>query len=537
MAIARLSRVVLVSPRHEVGVFLSRLCYTGIFHPSEKGGLVQDTQLILLASRAHAVYSEASALIRGKGQEAELEPVVYRSASIIDLVDQLSKRSSEISDALRNQALDDPTKKRMLAELPGLRDAALTVFRDVSRMRVRPGTRRFMVFEGYVPTDSLGPFKSTMGSYFLYSEPISRRQPGIPYVPSLLVNPKAVKLFEGITLSLGVPKYNEVDPTPIVAFVFPLFFGIMFSDLGRGLVLLAAGYAIRKNARDDLRYLGRLLLVLGASAMVVGALRGLAFGVPLPYAPLLPSPTFLTESPSLMTITFWLEVGIVFGTFHLAAGYVLAVVNRILSRDYAEAFLGYAPTLFLYSATIPFVFALAGTGLDVNSVFTSMAPTPFFSTLLGLQVPVSEVALLTFPPMVASLLVLVFGRSLLRLYATHRARPALTGLVHGVGDALVRPAELFVHTISYIRLGILLVVESVLGELLANLLTQGPSGIILAIPGNLAVISIMAFIVYLQDLRLNVYEWFSKFYSGAGRPFTPIVSAGPRFSVAWSFAQ
>ncbi len=169
---------------------------------------------------------------------------------------------------------------------------------------------------------------------------------------------------------------------------------------------------------------------------------------------------------------------------------------------------------------------------------SSQAPSPphFFSTLLGVEVPVSDIALLTFPPMVVSLLVLVFGRSILKLYTTHRAKPALVGLLHGVGDALVRPAELFVHTISYIRLGILLVVESIFGELLASLLTQGPVGVLLAIPGNIAVISIMAFIVYLQDLRLNVYEWFSKFYSGAGRPFTPIVSSGPRFSVSWSFA-
>lgn len=534
MAIARLSRVVLITPRSELGVFLAKLSETGLFHPSDRSGLVQDTELVLLSSKAHAVYSDANLLLRGSTPSGPRVVHSFRSSSMTDLVAQLAERSSELSRAAKDPSLVQKSKAALDSELISVRDAALAAFKDISRVRVRPGSRRFLVVEGFVPTDRLEKFTSVLGPHYLYSEPIPRRQPGVPYVPSLVVNPKVVSLFEDITLSLGVPKYNEVDPTPIVALVFPIFFGIMFSDLGRGLVLAACGYFFRRSPRGSYRYLGRLLLVLGASAMVVGALRGLFFGLRLPYQPLLPSPSFLVGAPSLDTVTFWLEVGIVIGAVHLAAGYVLAVVNRVMSEDYAEAFLSYAPTLLLYAATVPFVFAFVGSGENWGSVFSSAASTPFISTITGLQVPIYLVAEVTFPLMVASAAVLVFGRAAYRLYSTHLPRAGLRALAQGLADALVRPAELFVHTISYVRLGILLVVESIFGELLAGLVGLGLLGILVAIPGNVIVISMMAFIVYLQDLRLNIYEWFSKFYSGVGKPFAPLVSAGRTFSVSWS---
>lgn len=530
MAIARLSLVILVCPRSELGPFLSKVRTTGIFHPSDRKGLVQDLQLVLLSSRAHAVYSEANALLHRSHAGVTPEAGTFTSDSVVDLVAQLSNELKEVSQELRN-GLDPGKVEDLYADLIGIRDAALSVFKDVSRVRVYPGLRRVIIIEGFVPTDRLRDFRVILGHYILSTKPVPRRQPGVPYVPSLLVNPKIVDLFEGVTLSLGVPKYNEVDPTPIVALAFPVFFGIMFSDTGRGLVLFAAGLLLRNRSKESYRYLGRLLLVLGASATLVGLLRGVFFGVALPYLAPLPSPSFLTQGPSLRSSTFWLELGIVIGTIHLASGYVLAITNHVLSKDYARAFLSYMPTLVLYASTIPFVFALVGVGLNWNALFTSQAPTLFFSDLLGVQVPPSLVVMFTLPAMLFSLAVLVFGRVVAAAYFDRRNTHALALIEQGVVEALVRPAELFIHTVSYIRLGILLLVGSVLGELLGGLFAFGPVGVALAVPGNLAVIAIEALIVYVQDLRLNVYEWFSKFYSGVGKPFVPLVSSGNTFTV------
>jgi V/A-type H+-transporting ATPase subunit I len=526
--------VVLVCPRTELGFALAKLCGSGNFHPSDRNGLVQDMELVLLSSRAHATYSESNALLRGSQPSTQQPAATFEADSITALVPLLSERLALLSESLKSPDLDPEQAESYQGELRSVRDAALTVFKDLARVRVRPGSRRFLVIEGFVPTSDLPAFSSALKPYFLHSVPIPRRQPGVPYVPSLVVNPRIVSLFEGVTLSQGVPKYNEVDPTPIVAFVFPFFFGLMFSDLGRGLILFGAGLLLIRRHDDRYAYLGRLLVVLGASASLAGALRGLFFGISLPYSAPLPSPSFLVQGASFDTAVFWLEVSIVIGTLHLAGGYVLATVNRFLSRDYAEAFLGYAPTLAFYLAAVPFTLAFVAGGLSLGATLKSTAPIPFFAEVAGVRLPASMVAAATLPVVALSLFLLLFGRATAALYSTRRVRPAVSALTRSTVETLVRPAELFIHTVSYIRLGILLIVGSVLGELLGGLFSQGAGGTVLGLLGNLAVTGIEALVVYIQDLRLNVYEWFSEFYSGAGKPFSPLISSGRTFTVFWS---
>jgi V/A-type H+/Na+-transporting ATPase subunit I len=533
LAIAQLSRVTLACPRGELGVFLARLCESGCFHPSEGGGLVQDTGLLLLSSRAHAAYSVANSAVRGSAGSWPRARVMFRSGSVTEAVAELSRRAATLAEEARSAPEAGAAREALSQELLATRDAALAIFNDVSRVRVRPGTRRLVVTEGFVPTRDIRAFSSHLGPYILESAPVSRRQPGTPYIPTLVVNPRVVRLFEGVTFSLGVPKYNEVDPTPVLALVFPLFFGLMFSDLGRGLVLLAIGAILLKWKGESQGYLGRLLLVLGSTAAFVGALRGLFFGVLLPYPAPLPSPGFLVGAASIQSVTFWLEVGIVVGTFHLSGGYVLAIVNKLLSRDYAEAFLGILPTLVLYAATIPLAFALVSSGLSWEALTTGSRPTLFFSEILGANVPTSAVSRVALPVIGGALVVLVLGRPLASLETTRRLEPAKAALLRSLADAIVRPAELLIHTVSYVRLGILLVVSSVFGELLGGVIALGPVGLVLAVPANLAVVGIEAFVVYVQDLRLNVYEWSSKFYSGLGRPFSPLSSSGETFAFYW----
>ncbi|HZW84661.1 MAG TPA: hypothetical protein VFE91_02005, partial [Nitrososphaerales archaeon] len=139
-------------------MFLSKLCQTGVFHPSERSGLVQDTQLVLLSSRAHKIYSEAGAMLRGRTPVTE--PRTYRSDSMTDLVAQLEKRSNEIYSILQGPTPSQDERREIDAELQSIKEAALAAFRDVSRMKVRPGSRRFLVTEGFVPTSSLSAFIS-----------------------------------------------------------------------------------------------------------------------------------------------------------------------------------------------------------------------------------------------------------------------------------------------------------------------------------------------------------------------------------------
>ncbi|HEV2389926.1 MAG TPA: hypothetical protein VGS04_04295, partial [Nitrososphaerales archaeon] len=93
--------------------------------------------------------------------------------------------------------------------------------------------------------------------------------------------------------------------------------------------------------------------------------------------------------------------------------------------------------------------------------------------------------------------------------------------------------EFFLNTISYIRLGVLLVTTTLLGSLVAGVLSYGAVGVVIAALLNVAVIALEGVIVYIQDMRLQLYEWLSQFYSGTGTPFKPLVSGGGHFALTW----
>ena len=71
--------------------------------------------------------------------------------------------------------------------------------------------------------------------------------------PTLLVNNRYVKTFEVITETCGIPSPGEVDPTPIIVFVWPIFYGLMFADFGHGLLLFGLGMFLRYRANGNLK--------------------------------------------------------------------------------------------------------------------------------------------------------------------------------------------------------------------------------------------------------------------------------------------
>ena len=97
-------------------------------------------------------------------------------------------------------------------------------------------------------------------------------------VPTLLSNKKYIKTFEVITQSQGIPGSGERDPTPIIAFVWPLFYGIMFADLGHGLLLFGLGMLLRQRGNGSITTWGTLIAASGAAAALAGLGTGEVFG-------------------------------------------------------------------------------------------------------------------------------------------------------------------------------------------------------------------------------------------------------------------
>jgi V/A-type H+/Na+-transporting ATPase subunit I len=527
LAIARLSRVAFLSSRSEVGALLAELLAFGQFHPSRREGLVQDIDLLLLGSRAQSVSSEARELLGGRppGEgENNIEHSEFKAQDVPGLIGVLERSLAEVRERLPGAV--EAEKGELYGRLGAIREAAADLFKHLYRIRVYPGLKRFVILEGYVPTTSLGTLERRAGRFLLSVEQVEKRRPRDPYVPSLLVNPRVISLFESFTLEQGVPRYNEIDPTPIVAFVFPFFFGIMFSDVGHGIVLFAFGLFLEHRTRHT--YWGQLISIFGVSAMLIGFVRGTFFGIRFanPLHSLIPLPQALTQGFTLAYVPLLLETAIVIGTFHLATAYAIAFLNQVRYGNYGEAFLSHLPTLLLYASMVPLGLAVAGNGIRLSDLFASDAPTPVFSQFLGLEVPVSVTASVSLPVILASILLLVVGLPLREYRSTRSVRKAVGAFGSGLLVTVAKSFEFLMNTISYVRLGILLIVGAVLGGLVANVLSFGVAGVVLAVILNICVIGIEGLIVYVQDMRLHVYEWCSKFYFGEGIPFAPLVPSG-----------
>lgn len=535
MAVARLTRVTLQAGVSEVGMLIARVIEFGDFHPARREGMVQDIGLLLLQSRAHEIYSRATEILDkgGIGKVERVEGVEkFQGRDVEELLGSLEEYLEIIEEniSLFKEAKDREGATRVLL---AVQEASLMVFNDLGRIFVHPPEGGTMRFEGFVPSSSMKTFRERMGAHLLSAEPVEARSEDAAYVPTLLVNPRLVSAFESLTLMRGLPRYGEVDPTPMLALVFPFFFGIMFADVGHGAALLAFGLYL--VYRTTWKNWGKLLLTLSLSTTLFGFVRGSFFSVTFssPLERVVHIPLAITAGFTLSSIPFLLEVAVTIGTFHLASGYAIAFLNEEKAGDHLEAFLDRLPTVLLYTFLVPFAFAVAGAGLDLGALFTSNAPTPVFDDLLGLEIPVSETARFSLPVIVASLVVLASGEPVRDYISTRTLRSALKSLGRGVFEAAAKPFEFFLNTISYIRLGVLLITTTLLGSLVMGVLSAGVLGVVLAAFLNLAVISLEGVIVYVQDMRLQLYEWLSKFYAGTGTPFVPLVSGGRHFAANW----
>ncbi len=535
MAVARLVRVTLEAPKSEAGRLMAKVIKFIAFHPSRKGGMVQDIGLLLTGSKAHEIYAQASELLgEGLFKTANRGKQVEKfEAHDVDELVRVLEEYIEIIEKNLSLFTESDDKWGVTQVLLAIQEASLMVFSDLQRIFVYPSEDAKLRTEGFVPAHALDSFKDSMGSYLVAAEPVKTQGKDVAYIPTLLVNPRLVSVFESLTLERGLPKYGEVDPTPILAFVFPFFFGVMFADVGHGIALLAFGlYLVYRTAY---KAWGELIFILSFSTTVFGFVRGSFFGVPFqsPLQKVIPLPPALSASFTLSSIPFLLEVAILIGAFHLASGYSIAFVNQERAGNYLDAFLDRLPTIVLYAFFIPFGFAVAGTGLNFGVLLTSTAPTPIFNNLLGLSVPIAVTAGVSLPVIVATLLFMVVGHPVREYLSTRSLRRAARGLGEGLLESVAKPFEFFLNTLSYIRLGVLLITTTLLGSLVGGVLSYGAAGVVVAVILNVAVISLEGVIVYIQDMRLQLYEWLSQFYAGTGTPFAPLVSRGDHFSVTW----
>jgi V/A-type H+-transporting ATPase subunit I len=429
-------------------------------------------------------------------------------------------------------------KVKSSAKLLSLREAAQVAYTTLSRLRKAGDLKRVAVIEGYIPQEKVGEFKQKYSSYLLFIEEEKHSNQ-----PTLLVNKRLIKPFENITLTQGAPRSGEIDPTPIIAFIFPIFYGIMFGDFGQGLLLFLFGLLLKLRGSPSLKHWGEIIMAAGACAAIAGIFVGECFGLELGSLPAIGD--FFKrfhllhlvehEGFNIGSVGTVLTVAILIGVIHISIGLVLDVIKSVEEGNRIELFTLKIPSLLLYVFGVGFSLAFIASGYSFSEVLTSSNPVPIISELLGSTVTVSSLSTITLPVCLLAAAWIIIGKPLESVLAKEHGEKEspLMGIIFGIVEFLLRLVEFLANTVSYARIGILLLVHAALMFTVTMTLSIGTIGLPIWIIGNLGVMTLEGLIVYIQDLRLHLYEWFTKFYEGTGRLFAKIAPETTYVEIRW----
>ncbi len=323
-------------------------------------------------------------------------------------------------------------------------------------------------------------------------------------VPVRLKNNWFVKPFEMFVDMYGLPSYQDIDPTPYVAATYILLFGIMFGDLGQGLLVSLLGAFLYKKKGMAI---GGIMSRIGLSSMVFGFLYGSVFGFE---ELLIPVHQAIFGRPHLIQVmegsytNFLLLAAVGIGAVITVVSIGFNILLGLRRKDWERVFFsnnGLAGLVFYLSV----LFAVAATMVLQLNVLT----------------PVYILPLLVLP-----LLVMFAKEPLGRLV---RGEKEL--FPEGVGGFVVENFfEMFevllsfvTNTMSFLRVGAFVLVHAGMMVVVFTLagMVGGVASPVVIVAGNLFVAAMEGLIVGIQVLRLEFYEIFSRFYDGEGRPFLP----------------
>lgn len=310
--------------------------------------------------------------------------------------------------------------------------------------------------------------------------------------PVAIENPKLLGPFEMITKVYGTPKTEDIDPTLPLSFFFALFFGICLGDFGYGLALILLSvyflkkYKLPRGGRD----LFQLFILGGAVSVVVGILTGSYFG----YTPggLLGKLQVINPIANPLTM---LIISLALGVIQILFGISLQMYNNIRKQQYLNAIFDDLFWMFFLSAL---VFLIAAKTLSLPIAGTASA-----LSIAG-----------------AVLLVLTQGRNEKGII-----KKALSGIL-----SLYRVTSYMGDTLSYSRLLALGMSSAIIGSVI-NILAGMLKGsipvlgfilmVVLLIFGHAFNLIISTLSAFVHAMRLQMVEFFGKFYEGGGMEFRP----------------
>ncbi len=361
----------------------------------------------------------------------------------------------------------------------------------------READNKLMFLEGWTTDDKGAQLEQSLDAagYYFHREEIKEND----RVPIKLKNNRYSRLFEPITRMFSLPNYTELDPTPLFAPFFMLFFGLCFGDGGYGLIILILATIFKKKVSPDFRPFVSLFQYLAGMTIVVGALTGSFFGIALADVPALHSiKDYFLSSDNLMTLS------IVIGLVHIVFGKVVAAYKVKIQRGVKYSVAPFAWVFVIVSLLL----AMGLPMLDIH------LPAMVVNVCYGIAVAGLLVAFLYNSP----------GKNVFLNFGT------------GVWNTYNIASGLLGDTLSYIRLFAIGLTGSILGGVFNSLATTMTEGLpvvmrfilmlLILLIGHSLNFGLCMISSLVHPLRLVFVEYYKNSeFEGGGKEYQPFKEA------------
>lgn len=360
-------------------------------------------------------------------------------------------------------------------------------------------SKHVFVIEGYVPEEDCEKLEALCTRVAACHVEFADADENAPIK---LKNNKLAEPAQGILTMYATPGKGDIDPTPLLAFFFYFFFGMMFSDAGYGLLMVIAIGIVLKIFKPDTKMRNNLKLFqyCGVSTTIWGLIFGSIFGdapaalynfftgSQITMAELLPWPTLDPQKQALPLMI----LSIAFGLVHILVGMGCKFVICLREKDYAAAFFDTGLWMLLLIGL-----AVLAAGMALSPVLITVGAVIAIGCAVGL--------------------VLTQGRSKKGFGKVIGGLASLYDITGYISDLL-----------SYSRLLALGLTTGVMAQVFNMLSTMMGTGIVgliflivIFLVGHAINIGLNALGSYVHTMRLQYVEMFSKFYEGGGQEFEP----------------